>query len=42
MTERESFPDDVPVGDAPPLESGESDWQEQRKVVEDPDEDEFR
>lgn len=33
----------VPVGDdAPPLESNESDWQEQRQVVEDPDEDELR
>lgn len=62
MTEREFFPDDVPVGDAveqlrsvaepaelegvdddaPPLESNESDWQEQRQVVEDPDEDEIR
>lgn len=62
MTERGSFPDDVPVGDAveqlrsvadptdpersgddaPPLESNESDWQEQRQVVEDPDEDEIR
>jgi hypothetical protein len=62
MTERESFPDDVPVGDAveqlrsvaepaeperidddaPPLESNESDWQEQRQVVEYPDEDEIR
>jgi hypothetical protein len=62
MTERESFPDDVPVNDAveqlrsvaepdeptsedadaPPLESNESDWQEQRQVVEDPDEDEIR
>lgn len=26
----------------PPLESNESDWQEQRQVVEDPDSDEFR
>jgi hypothetical protein len=62
MTERESFPDDVPVGDAveqlrsvtepaeqtsadadsPPLESNESDWQEQLQVVENPDEDEIR
>jgi hypothetical protein len=62
MTERESFPDDVPVGDAveqlrpvtepaeqtsveadaPPLESNESDWQEQLQAVEDPDEDEIR
>ena len=62
MTDRESFPDDVPVADAveqlrpatepaeqpsieddvPPLESNESDWQEQRQVVEDPDEDEIR
>jgi len=62
MTYRESFPDDVPVGDAveqlrsvaepadadgvepdaPPLESNESDWQEQHQIVEDPDEDEIR
>jgi hypothetical protein len=62
MTERESFPDDVPLGDAveqrrsvaepadavglgldaPPLESNESDWQEQRQIVEDPYEDEIR
>jgi hypothetical protein len=62
MTERESFPDDVPVSDAveqlrsvaepadpatadadaPPLESNESDWQEQRQVVGYPDEDEIR
>ncbi|MFN8032406.1 MAG: hypothetical protein U0Q47_03795 [Mycobacterium sp.] len=70
MTERESFPDDVPVADAveqlrpaaepadlesvdadgrvpvdngvAPLESNESDWQEQRQVVEDPDEDDIR
>ena len=53
MTERESFPDDdlgsvdpderAPADDgAPPLESNESDWQEQRQVVEDPDEDEIR
>jgi hypothetical protein len=62
MTDRQSFPDDVPVDDAveqlrsvaepddtdsidqpvPPLESNESDWQEQLQVVEDPDEDEIR
>ncbi len=62
MTERESFPDDVPLSDAveqrrpvaepaepasleadaPPLESNESDWQEQHQVVEYPDEDEIR
>jgi hypothetical protein len=62
MTERQSFPDDVPVDDAveqlrsvaepadpesvdddaPPLESNESDWQEQRQVVEYPDQDEMR
>ena len=62
MTERGSFPDDVPLGDAveqlrsvaepadpasvgadaPPLESNESDWQEQRQIVEDPYEDEIR
>ena len=28
--------------DASPLESNESDWQEQRQIVEDPDEDEIR
>ena len=33
----------VPIGDdVPPLESNESDWQEQRQVVEDPDEDDIR
>lgn len=34
-------PGDLPVADddGPPLESSESDWQEQRLVVEDPDED---
>ena len=62
MTERGSFPDDIPLGDAgeqlrsvaeaayadgleldaSPLESNESDWQEQRQIVEDPYEDEIR
>ena len=69
MSERDSFPDEVPVADAveqqrpaaesvdlesdypervpidegaAPLESNESDWQEQRQVVDDPDQDEFR
>ncbi|MEZ0358134.1 hypothetical protein CRM90_19385 [Mycobacterium sp. ENV421] len=33
----------VPVDDgAPPLESNELDWQDQREVVEDPDPDEIR
>ncbi len=33
----------VPVDDGiPPLESNELDWQEQRQVVEDPDQDEIR
>lgn len=33
----------VPLDDGPaPLESNESDWQEQRQIVEDPDEDEIR
>ncbi|WP_167096574.1 hypothetical protein [Mycobacterium sp. DL592] len=33
----------TPVDDAErPLESNESDWQDQRLVVEDPDEDELR
>jgi hypothetical protein len=69
MTDRDSFPDDVPVADAVeqnrwtvestdlgnidpdellsidddvvPLESNESDWQEQHQIVEDPDRDEF-
>lgn len=37
-------PDDrVPIDDGPaPLESNESDWQEQRQVVEDPDQDDIR
>lgn len=62
MTQRESFPDDVPIADAveqlrpvaepdeqpsfdegaAPLESNESDWQEQHQVVDDPDPDEIR
>jgi len=70
MTDRESFPDDVPVADAieqhrpaaesadldtvdpeervpidesaVPLETNESDWQEQHQVIEDPDQDEIR
>jgi len=33
----------VPIDDgAVPLESNELDWQEQRQVVDDPDQDEFR
>jgi hypothetical protein len=70
MSQRDSFPDEVPVADAveqerlasesadlesvdpaervpiddgaAPLESNESDWHEQRQVVDDPDQDEFR
>ncbi|MCX2933673.1 hypothetical protein ORI20_25715 [Mycobacterium sp. CVI_P3] len=70
MTDRDSFPDDVPIADIveqnrsaagaadaddvdgddsaliddalPPLESDESDWQEQHQVIEDPDPDELR
>ena len=35
--------DDAPPNDADaPLESNESDWQEQREIVDDFDEDEFR
>jgi hypothetical protein len=70
MTDRESFPDDVPIADAieqhrlatesadmdspdpgervpiddsvAPLETNESDWQEQQQVIDDPDQDEIR
>ncbi|AQT82999.1 hypothetical protein B1R94_21485 [Mycolicibacterium litorale] len=35
-------PDIIDSDAHPPLESNESDWQEQRQVVDDPDEDEIR